>query len=258
MFTHIVFEASASGHLREVIAKREDLKGEIVGFYDDLSVGPIDNFNWKKRIKWWEDVLIDNKYISAKESAELMDDTKKIELVKKIKMPIVLWVADVAQNELGFLRLCPALNDFNEQIFLIQIPKNISENDQRPLSLGELGPEVMEGLWEYKREITKHEIIDLAKIWNEFLPDQSLLRVRRGEFNYEQLPENYFDAKILKLCLDDFRSAAEIISIIYAGENFKVNDSYVAWRIRELIKKHKLVFSGDLGLIGDFKVKIVD
>ncbi len=258
MLTHLVFGAAVAGCLRGVLTKKKSLNEDIIRFNDDLSVGPINNFNSKQRVDWWESVLVDNEYILAKESAELMDDTKRLEAVKNLQMPIVIWMAEIANDELGFLRLCAFLGDFNQPVFLIQMPGKVSGNSERPLSFGELGSGGMEDLYNDRREITKLEIIEFAKIWTELLNDKSLLRLRKEKFKYESAPEKYFDDRILELCGKDYCAAAKIMATIYAEATFKVNEDYVAWRMRKLIKERKLEYLGELGMIRDFQVKVLE
>lgn len=254
MYTHITFGPAAAGNLRQVIDKNGSLGGDVLVLNDDLSMGRIDDLSSAARVGWWESILTDSKYISAKEHAGVLDDWEKLENIKGVGNDIVVWMAPVAKDELGLLNLCRYLFDFEGQVFLIDAAEEVFVREGWIMSLGQMDGQSIENLWKFKRDFPKGEIAELAKIWPAVSNNSGMFRSRVGKFKFNTLPAEYFDQKILELAGQGEVAAAKIAADLYGQAELE----YLYWRIGELIKAGYLQFFGDFTEMGKVKIRAVN
>ena len=250
MYTHIVFDDASAGHLRQYLSKDPELQGELIVFHDDLSVGPITNLTSQKRISWWKKTLIDNKFISALENAESLDDAAKIKSIQNIKTEIYIWLAPIAVDELNFMRITSKLLKLEQNIYIVPIK---IQNGRR-LSLGEIGLNQISEFIKKRKKVSAQSIQKLITQWAEISQQDSLLRTRSSAFKYLSKPETYYDQKILKYCSDNFQSPISILSNLFSTS--KINYDFLMWRIRALIKTQKIISKGDPSILKDFQIKL--
>jgi hypothetical protein len=258
MELHIVFGDSAAGNLKQFFAKTNNIKNKIIVFHDNLSHGPICNLNCKKRILWYENILENNEYVSAKKLAKTYSDFNKFKIIKNKKYDIYIWIGPNSFDELGFLNICNSLSN-KSNLFMIKFPKIRLKSKNGEFytanSLGELPPEKITLLFKYKRKISTNKINFYSQLWKNISKNKSLLRIRKKEFIFAHKTESYYDYKIFKLNTKTYKSSAKVIGEILGKSRTKPDINFLLWRVRELIKKKKLEYEGNLSSMRYFKIK---
>ncbi|HLD55497.1 MAG TPA: DUF3658 domain-containing protein [Candidatus Nanoarchaeia archaeon] len=257
MTIHVVFGNSASGNLRQFLRQNKNLNGEIIVFLDNLSIGPINDLSYKKRIKFHEDILQGDE--DVEEFAKQFNDSANFKRLSKINQIVYIWVGPNSFDELGFLKICNSSDLKMQEIFLIKFPKiKVKARNGKYYfanSLGELSSDKTNTLLKYKRKLSKEQIQFYSQLWEERSKDKYILRIRSSEFEFKSRKESYFDNKILNLCTQNYQSSAKIIGEILAKSKIKPDLRFLIWRIKELIKNNKLVPNGNISSIRDLKIK---
>ncbi|ALS26129.1 phosphohydrolase [Paenibacillus sp. 32O-W] len=266
---HIAFGDSAGGSLR--IALRGMPGEKAVTLNDDLMVGPLHNEDepegLAKRLSWWRTCT------SEEERRETMEYALRAALdwkqwPKRLRgRHVVAWAGESASEQIGLRRLAAALADDTE-ISVIdttalankRYKKTAFENEDAIYrSTGELGPDKLALLLPEARLLTPREREAYADEWRQLVADGGILRVM-DKGRPLSVDGSYFDADIME-AVSNLTGAegrlvkcARIVGEVIGSANQYVGDSYIEYRVRELIKEGKLVYTGSLNAMRYYSV----
>lgn len=260
-YINIAFGDSAAGTLKYYFSRNKSkFKGETVAFIDDLSVGPLYRIDTdeglESRLEWVEDfhqrLNIFEAEIDIKK--ELLDLYQRIGEIEK-EMKIVIWYGDNAFDLSGLSMLVSKLKD--HEIYLMKLSENGLEdgknNSYCPRSLGEFAPQDI-GRLNTDIGAIDEEKADLLKTWEKLRDSKDRLRVFKDGMLIG-VDEGYYDDEILGHLSKEFKKATRIVGETLGSTDQFVSDSYIDYRVRELITGGKIDFRGELKTMRDYEVK---
>ena len=252
---HIVFEKASVEVLQKTIELDESLTGEIIEIKDDYAVGPIENIfeveGYQQRRDWWKEIIKNSTYESQ---LDIVDDKLTIhQLIKNLteneNETAWIWVAQNSHDVCGYYWLMSQLKDFQgriEVLFLNNLPF-INEKGLifYPEYLHEIQPKEFLKAKKLARTITPSEFEIDPDEWKKMCSENNVLRILEGGKKVVGKPNNYYDKQILEMVSVEFQKLTKIIQQILSKSKLNISDTFIVFRIKEMINADQLVMLGD-------------
>jgi Protein of unknown function/Domain of unknown function (DUF1835) len=252
---HIVFTPSGADSLRQALknAGRDD---EVISFFDDLSLGPINPPDSSLRSKWVENELGRTEWddITA-ESERFWSEALSLEYRK------VAWLSRRSAMEYaGFLEWVWRLGDVAcELVDLTEV--TISRPPQHGPALppapapcvGLLSPDTIgkNDLWDLAEPLQMAVRDRYRDLWRQLRKENAPLRVLAGD-TFVSAPISFFDSLLMSHVTDDWRKVAKIVGLVLAAQMdkriFQTGDIFLAARINALAESSRLEIRGKSAL----------
>ncbi|OFI07542.1 hypothetical protein CLOACE_01460 [Clostridium acetireducens DSM 10703] len=254
---HICCSDSAVGSMKHAI-ENGLLKGKkVVGFIDDLSNGPIDQLNeLGVRIDWCKKIYIEDNEISE----EIRSSYRRLqeEIISITDEDIYLWYSNSAKETCGMLYILSMLQQKIQNVYTI----NVSEitynagkrNEFTPMVVGEISPERLSELIEIRKSLDFSRYSSLINFWEKLKIENSSLRVYEGR-QVKSVQIDYFDNRILCYIHENFMHSVRIVGEVIGRMESYVSDTFIFWRVMELVKNRKVTYRGKLGVIREMEIK---
>ncbi|WP_429844054.1 DUF1835 domain-containing protein [Brevibacillus sp. FIR094] len=262
---HICFGLSAYGTLRSVFRKQNLLQTEsIICIEDDFSVGPLHQLEtatgMKERIEWIHSFLERVEAISPEDLT-----TVKAYLLRNLTFPaqipdgsnVILWHGQNASDNIGIRYVVSMLQNKNLSFETIDITafsvncdykvRNIDGNEVSYVlkSAGALPPKLVMDAYQVKKNMPAPLVQSLILEWEKWSQSDRTLRVyKQGEVL--EVSEDFYDASILEHASKEFQKAARVIGTVMGESDQCIGDSYLTYRVHELIKQGLLQYQGEL------------
>lgn len=262
---HICFSDSAGGCLKYAISAKKLLVGnKVMTFWDDISNGYIGNgVNVQERIKWLNEIFRgDDTYSFEDEELQqyYASFKKHISEINDIDT-VYLWYGNSGNELCAMLYTLELLKVKNPSIYLINVSDVIYETPIGEImsyrAVGEVDTEKLQSFINLKRKVKPKEYEDLTKQWELLKRDNSLLRIFKND-KVESVNEDYFDIDILKYTEKKFKRAARTVGMVLGLSETPISDSYIFWRIKELVKAGMMEFRGKFGVMREMEIKITE
>jgi len=262
-FVHIVFGDSAAGNLKYFFNTNENqLKGEIINFREEHSIGPIyeieSEVGLKKRIKWFEKIykeIFEDDYIKyiEKEFIDTYESIKNIYSDSKI----VIWYGENTGDQVGLRYLNALLR--NKELYEVNVSESYigdyNGNRYKPRALGECSPEEINHIISSMKKLEKEKCNRLINDWEVLRISKENLRILK-ENKIIGVDESYYDYDILSNCTFNFKKAARVIGMTMGKSHQLVGDTYIDYRVRKLIESGKVEYRGRLETMRDFEIRV--
>ncbi|NRS16304.1 DUF1835 domain-containing protein [Brevibacillus sp. HB1.4B] len=262
---HICFSLSAYGTLRSVFRKQNLLQTEsIICIEDDFSVGPLHQLEtatgMNERIEWIHSFFKQVEPISNEDLT-----TIKAYLLRNLTLPsqvpdgssVILWYGQNASDSIGIRYVVSMLQDKNLSFEGIDITafsvncdykvRNIDGNEVSYVlkSAGALPPKLVVDAYQVKKNMPAPLVQSLILEWEKWSQSDSTLRVyKQGEVL--EVSEDYYDALLLEHASNKFQKAARVIGTVMGESDQCIGDTYLTYRVHELIKQGLLQYQGEL------------
>ncbi|MEC1981983.1 DUF1835 domain-containing protein [Bacillus cereus] len=266
---HIAFDDSTVGCLKYMLSQEELFEESVVAFSEFFSIGPIYRLHTNEgqlaRQKW----LINNltAYDSYFEEEYLSRFIATIEELHTIPVetPITIWKADNAHEHVGLSFVIAQLKD-KKNIRVIntsEASREILKQEYDIRGTGELPPESLAlfqksfiklpYLTEEKRMKFEHE-------WDKLSESIECLRVWK-ENEVHSVQEDYFDQFIIECAKSvgadrEFLKAPRVIGEALGLVEQLVGDTFLEYRLKQLIKQEVFEFEGTLDEMRFYSVKL--
>jgi len=255
---HICCSDSAIESVKYAI-KKGVIEGEkVIGLIDDLSNGPIDSItDMNRRIDWLKKIYI-------KEGNEIFEVIegyyrKFIEDIIKLKdEDIYLWYGNSAKEICGMLHILSMLEEKIQNVYTI----NVSEityntgkrNEYTPRVVGEVIPEKLVEFIGIRKSMDSEWYSSLMALWEKLKIENSNLRVYEDN-KVKSAHVDYFDGMILRYTHKKFMHSARTIGEVIGKAESYISDTFIFWRVTELIRNRRISYRGNLGLMMELKIK---
>ncbi|ATF14610.1 hypothetical protein A616_22310 [Brevibacillus brevis X23] len=262
---HICFSLSAYGTLRSVFRKQNLLQTEsIICIEDDFSVGPLHQLEtatgMNERIEWIHSFFKQVEPISNEDLT-----TIKAYLLRNLTLPsqipdgssVILWHGQNASDSIGIRYVVSMLQDKKLSFETIDITafsvncdykvRNIDGNEVSYVlkSAGALPPKLVMDAYQVKKNMPAPLLQSLILEWEKWSQSDSTLRVyKQGEVL--EVSEDYYDASLLEHASNKFQKAARVIGTVMGESDQCIGDTYLTYRVHELIKQGLLQYQGEL------------
>ncbi|MFG0211942.1 DUF1835 domain-containing protein [Brevibacillus porteri] len=263
---HICFGLSAYGTLRSVFRKQNLLQRDsIICIEDDFSVGPLHQLEtttgMNERVDWTLSFFRKTEPISV-EDLTIVKESLLRSLTFPSQIPdgsnVILWHGQNASDSIGISYAIYMLRDKNISFqaidvtaFSIDCDYKVRDLDGNEVSYvwksaGALPPDWVMDTYQVKKNMPVPLIQSLILEWEKWShSDKSMLRVyKQGEVL--EVSEDYYDALILEHASKEFQKAARVIGTVMGESDQCIGDTYLIYRVHELIKQGLLQYQGEL------------
>lgn len=259
---HVVFGYQAGATLAQ--SGILDLKdSEIVVLLDMLNIGPLCDLYSQEGIEKREDYFLHIFDHSPYNDNGVKSDIEKIKAIAEHDK-IYLWLGNAEYEIISTSRILHHLSKLEADIFLVDysnIPVQLGhEVIIYPKSLSILAAEQVKTVAQYFKLLDSEALQKWSVTWEKLLSENSLLRVvdEHGEILHKDL--SYFDPILTAHCKNIFQKAARVIGqtlgTMYEMNSF-IGDSYLNYRLKQLVLDKKLDSKGELKEIRDYEVRLI-
>ncbi len=255
---HICFSDSAIGSVEYAI-KKGVMEGEkVIGLVDDLSNGPIDDISdMNRRTDWLKKIYIEE----GNEISEIIKSYYKkiIKDIMKLKdEDIYLWYGNSAKEICGMLHILSMLEEKIQNVYTI----NVSEityntgkrNEYTPRVVGELIPEKLGEFIGRRKSIDFERYSSLMALWEKLKRENSNLRIYEDNQLKSAHIDHFDDIILCYTCKKFMHSTRTIGEVIGKAESY-ISDTFIFWRVTELIRNRRISYRGNLGFMRELEIK---
>ncbi|MEI5913125.1 DUF1835 domain-containing protein [Bacillus albus] len=266
---HITFDDSSAGSLKHMLGQEERLEEMVVAFSEFFSIGPINKLHMNEgqlaRKKW----LVNNltAYENYFEEEYLPRFLKTIEELHTIPIetPITIWKADNAHEHVGLCFVMAQLKD-KKNIRVMntsEASKEILKREYAIRGTGELSPESLALIQNSFLELTyltEEDRMQYEHEWDSLSKSTEFLRVWTDN-EVLSVQEDYFDQFIIECAKSiganrEFLKAPRVIGEALGHVEQLVGDTFLEYRLKELIKQEVFEFEGSLDEMHFYSVKL--
>lgn len=263
---HILFGESPAGSLRVALKEiGRDKSDKVISFWDMFSIGPIwrlhEEIGVEARFDWMKKVMKDENEDFQDYKQGFHRTVNQINSIP-IGVPITVWTADNSHEQTALRYVLHLLKDKDSDIIVINTTKAHSELFKKKnieytvLHTGEISPEKLQVIYEQSKNespLSQHEREDLEKEWLSLSESQDTLRIwRNGKI--QSVPEDYYDQFIIQRAkylhrkpkLNGFMKSARLIGDVLGHLEQHVGDSFLEYRLKELIEAGVFESEGSL------------
>ncbi|PFL59149.1 hypothetical protein COJ27_24125 [Bacillus cereus] len=273
---HIGFGDSACGNLKSAFSKNNEYKNEqIICINEDFSIGPIykleSNKGIQERKQWLKEVLTKTGSILDKDYLDWIETTlnKNSHIAKEVPTDskVIIWHGDNTSDQIGLRFVAFLLQNKNihfEEVNVTEYSRQIEykvhdlQNKEIPhviKSLGEMPPELTLDALQLKKSMSPLTIESLINDWEKWTQTKDVLRIiLKGKI--VAVPEDYYDLSILENTANEYQKASYVVGDVMGESDQRIGDTYLAYRVYQLIQQGKLSYQGDLGFLREFEIRL--
>jgi len=245
---YICFSPSTEEVAKFAISKGFILRGEVVTFSDDFSIGPlVVNGDISERKKWLEKVYYEEMNFNID---GIYDEYKVFE--KKCKQikgeQVYILFGENAMEYAGLLYTISLLNHINNKITIVNFSGDYKPgNSQEKFKCSmEVEPEEYQEIMASGEKLTDEKRAELLKEWNNQKSDSGYLRIfYNGRLVNKDIA--YFDEFILNNITNSPLRCTRIVGECISLSEDIVGDVCIFWRIKTLIQRGLVQFTGEFG-----------
>ncbi len=262
---HVVFGDSAKGIF--IQSQKFDLDAiQLICLHDALNLGPIcDLYSVEevgKRSNWWSKVFDDPEKMDEELTFTLIN--RDIETIKMLvanykNEKVYLWTGLVASEIISTSRLLYHLQPASSRVHLFDF-SDFSMNNVRgevihPECLGVTDLYRVNDVGKYFRLLTEEELLTFRQLWERVKLGNSLLWILENGRIVEK-DETYFDSFLLSYCSHEFQHPARVIGHTLYDTVLNVGDSFLNYRLKQLILMKKVEHRGELKEMRHYEVRL--
>lgn len=280
---HIVFGESSATALTGAFELDEQLKGDILYFEDDLSVGPLFILDTKDgqaaRKQWWMQLAGIQPQPVAEGTPEAQatapsgtavteeeaGDHEKFRQLKALlkadpELQVYIWAGQNARDVCGYYWLVSQLYDFSGRIHIIYLNNLPFLNEKGsvfyPTHLHQILPKEFLKAKKLARPVSLAEFELDGDEWSRMMNENGGIRLLEGGKKIKGEPTAFYDKELVQQSTAEFQKASKVVGLVTGKLKYPVMDQFLGWRLKELIKQGKLESKGELKTIKDFEVKL--
>jgi len=232
---------------------------------DDLSIGPIGDLSSmdgvKKRKEWlektFEDLIYKDKIVS-----DLDKDVATISTIAEEAgrcKDIYIWTGRDSSEIIGTARVLSQIK-CDKRVYVLDfsniLVRNIHGEIVSPKSLVQTASFQVKDVAKHFKPQKSSDLNKWESLWENVQSESSVLRILNAHGAIGHQHETYFDKILLSNSSGEFQKAARVIGQTLADIHSAVSDSYLNWRLQELVQEKKLEFCGRLIEIRDYEVRL--
>lgn len=266
---HITFDDSTAGCLKHMLGQEERLEEMVVAFSEFFSIGPIYKIHMNEgqlaRQKWLVNNLTayDN-YFEDEYLQRFMETLEDLHSIPN-ETPITIWKADNAHEHVGLCFVIAQLKD-KKNIRIIntsEASRIILKQDYAIRGTGELSPGSLSAVLRNCVDspyLTIESRVNFENEWDRLSNSTEFLRVWK-ESNVHSVQEDYFDQFIIECAKSvgadrEFLKAPRVIGEALGLVKQLVGDTFLEYRLKQLIKQEVFEFEGSLDEMRFYSVKL--
>ncbi|HDR7518259.1 DUF1835 domain-containing protein [Bacillus mobilis] len=266
---HIAFDDSTAGCLKHMLGQEERLEEGVVAFSEFFSIGLINKLQMNEgqlaRQKW----LVNNltayeNYFEDEYLPRFLETMEELHTISS-ETPITIWKADNAHEHVGLCFVMAQLQN-KKNIRVIntsEASKEILKKEYAIRGTGELSPDSLALLQKSFAEfpyVTEEKQMEYKYEWDKLSNSTEFLRVWK-ENEVHSVQEDYFDQFMIECAKSvgadrEFIKAPRVIGEALGLVEQSVGDTFLEYRLKELIKQEVFEFVGSLDEMRFYSVKL--
>ncbi|KFM99672.1 DUF1835 domain-containing protein [Bacillus clarus] len=266
---HIAFDDSTAGCLKYMLNQEGLSEENVVSFSEFFSIGPIHQLHKNEgslnRQQWLSTNLTSyDFYFEEEYLPSFMETLEKLHSIPA-ETPITIWRADNAHEHVGLCFVITQLKD-KKNIRVMNTSETSRELLNRDYDIrgtGELAPESLAVIQKSFIELpylTKENRVSLENEWNNLSNSTEFLRIWKDN-DVHSVEEDYFDQSIIdcakKIGADEnFYTAPRVIGEALGHIEQLVGDTFLEYRLKELIKQEVFEMQGSLKEMRFYSVRL--
>jgi hypothetical protein len=252
MIYHIVVGDEAAKPLTEALFTQSEKEGIVITLRDLLNVGPLLKEEGQKfsalRSAFWQEVIPVSKEPIQVEDLERVLQVSN-ELYKNENDVVWFWMAPSPADTVAYYWLLSYLHKHRERFYVVNVgglpfldangklfyPKNISEITAKELIKAQ----------KLARVVTPSEMEVDSDEWEKIKNENAAIRTYEGGKKIAHKEVNFYDPQLISFCSQQFQKASKIVRQTLSKYPISTGDSFLAWRLRALVKEAVLQAQGD-------------
>ncbi|WP_242245660.1 DUF1835 domain-containing protein [Bacillus cereus group sp. BfR-BA-01523] len=267
---HIAFDDSTTGCLKYMLSQEELFEESVVAFSEFFSIGPINQLHTNKgqlaRQQWLLNNLTSyDSYFEEEYLPKFMETLEELHSIPN-ETPITIWKADNAHEHVGLCFVMAQLKG-KKNIRIIntsEMSREILNQEYDIRGTGELSPESLATFQNSFAEspfLTKKSRVNLEHEWDSLSNSMEFLRVWKDD-EVHSVQEGYFDQFIIECAKNvgadkEFHKAPRVIGEALGLADQLVGDTFLEYRLKELIKQEVFEYEGSLDQMRFYSVKLI-
>ncbi|MBG0962214.1 DUF1835 domain-containing protein [Bacillus sp. SRB1LM] len=266
---HIAFDDSTAGCLKHMLSQEERLEEMVIAFSEFFSIGPIHKLHMNEGQLTRQEWLVNNltayeNYFEEEYLPRFLETMEELHTIP-IETTITIWKADNAHEHVGLCFVMAQLKD-KKNIRIMntsEASKEILKQEYDIRGTGELPPESLALLQKSFIELpclTVEKRMQFECEWDRLSNSTEFLRVWK-ENEVHSVQEDYFDQFIIECAKSigadrEFLKAPRVIGEALGLVEQLVGDTFLEYRLKELIKQEVFEFVGSLDEMRFYSVKL--
>jgi hypothetical protein len=264
---HIVFNEPDVEVLKKAIELDETLQGDVIQIKDDYAVGPIKDIytdeGIEARKQWWREVLAGTEIQMTIDTGEVDDMKTVVDLIVKLAMnpdeKVYIWAAQNKHDVSGYYWLMSQLKDFQGRLYILYLNNLPFINEKGlifyPEWLSHIPPKEFLKAKKLARPITLSEFEVDPDEWTRLQNEEKGVRLLEGGKKLGQKDYDFYDEELKKYITSDWQKASKIINNFLNKSKQTTGDTYMLWRLKQLLAGGNYDVQGELKGMKDFEVK---
>lgn len=246
---HVVVGDVAEGTLRAAfeLDQQNAALGEVRNFRDDLSIGRIDRLmeGTNERSAWFSRITAGTEFgeeIRGWLNPSLEEAYGKL-LAFDPQDRIVIWHSGIVSEQITLRYLVSRLTD--QELWEVKV---------LPGPIGACTPqELLEALTTI-RPISDERQEQFRKSWAALLLSQSVVRILENNC-IRPVEETYYDQQLMEASSSVYQPAGRVVGMVMATSNQIVSDTFLDYRLRQLLLQGRLEAKGELRALRLYEVR---
>ncbi|MBB6459126.1 DUF3658 domain-containing protein [Flammeovirga kamogawensis] len=246
---HICLSDPERGALKYFFLQQGISDHKIICLHNELTVGPLSpDLN---------SLFTENRTTFYKEYLEFDDPTRDFYISKFVHpnyfsdlneySSIVVWKGENVAEEL-LLRFVANFSRFKD-IYVAEV----ATIDAEYKNVAEVNPILFPQIWGKWKLISEGKRKSLINNWNK-LGKQPLRILENGEII--EVPITFYDDHLLSFVTTSFQPSGRVVGQTLSSIDQRISDTFIYFRLRNLIKAQKVAYEGNLFSMMDLKVKL--
>lgn len=264
---HLVFNEADSPVLLQAMELDESLQGPVILLNDDYAVGPLDciysDDGMAARRKWWREILLGTEFEKLLDQAAIDDAQTVTQLLDQLQNNpgevLWIWAAQNQHDVSGYYWLVSQLKNLQGRIYLLYLNNLpfLNEKGQLfyPTNISQILPREMIKAKKLARLITTSEMEVDPDEWIRLCNENKGVRILEGGKKILQKDYDCFDAELKSFITNDWQKAGKIIHQYQQKARHKTGDSYLLWRLKQLLLTDMYDVQGEVSNLKDFEIK---
>lgn len=260
---HVVFSEAD----KDALAKSVDPESQedLLVFEDHYSFGPIDDIYSEEEIsgrkQWWQQIIEGSEFEGRSGPYSSNDQQVLDGLIQRLSAgeDVWIWAAQNAHDVSAYYWLIAQLKAFQGQVYILYLNNLpfINEKGQLfyPDYLSQIPAREFAKARKLARPVTLSEFEIDPDECKRLAEEKKSIRILEGGKKLVQFDVDHFDKDLLQLISSDWIKASRLVQQFLSRKKQTAHESFLHWRIREMISQGQLDSQGQTRSLKDLEIK---
>lgn len=244
---YIVFSEEDANKLKESFELDSSFGSEVIVLDDDFSVGPLrdEGENGVNRNEWIANMILKPVEETQEDEIKIISDY----LDEHPEENALMWIGPNSRDVSGYYFMVSNLKKFGQRISAIWLNNLPFINEKGQIFYPK-----------YLHEIPAKEFLKAKKLaqpisastyetdpdeWQKAISENKMVRLLEGAKKLVGKDAGVFDSELISQLNFVWQKSGRIVQGVQSKLKYTISDSFLYWRLRELIKENRLEAQGD-------------